>query len=162
MNFSKMAAHIANKQSEYQYFHLSMQDHGKKFTFTPKVPDDAFHDDYGSEDFTTDRVCLAPSVDDALESLPGPGEYHVYAVRSADVYAPEPLPEYSLDNPMDEYWNWGDYSEWKGLDYEDEEAHAETVRGRIPDPHTGEVWSLQPITMEKVGRTNMDGSVEWL
>lgn len=158
---SRVAAKLASDQAKWKYFHLSRQDLGDEFTFTPSVPDDAFHDDYGSEDFTTERVSLAPTVDGALESLPSSGEFFVYGVESALVYKPKRLPRYRGYDP-DDMWNWGSYAEAKGIDFEDEEKHAEVVRGRIPDPETGEVWSLQPIRMKKVGLVHEDGSVDWL
>lgn len=158
-DLSRIAAALVSDQARWGYFHLSRQDLGAEFTFTPGIPDDAFHDDYGSEDFTTERVSLAPTIEGALESLPSSGHFFIYAVKSAKVYKPKRLPK--IPEMEEDLWSWGEYAGKNGLDFDDEETHAEIVRGRIPDPETGEVWSLSPIHMKKVGEVSQDGSVIW-
>jgi hypothetical protein len=158
MNLVRIAKHIANL--DYNYFHLSRIDHGDEFTFKPSIPDDAF-EDFGYEDFTTERISLAPTVEGALLSLPISGNYFIYGTKSTDIYIPKPLPEIPEENMNEDFWTWYDYAEWKGLDVDDKNLHAEVVQGKIPDPETGEVWSLKPITMQKIGEVDEFENITW-
>jgi hypothetical protein len=164
MDFRAVAIRVAS----WTYYHLTVNDLGDFTTLRPSVPDGVFDDDSGSEDFTTKRVCLAPSVEKAVLSLPYlEGEVFIYATDTTDVFYPNSsgCPELS-DYQYKEGWSWGEYAELAGLDPDDEETHAEGVRGGVPDAEsTGEVWSLKPIRVKRVGIVTGSGgkieSIKW-
>ncbi len=145
----------------WRYFHVSAADLGDSISLRPQIPSWVKNTD--NEDFTTPRVCLAPSVRQAMHGRFGEvyektmpqDEMHVYAVKSLpNIVIPnsEGCPDDMPNNPYGLNWNWYKYAEWKGLDPKDKKAHADTVRGCVPDPETGEVWSTQSVTMRRIGR----------
>lgn len=168
MRLQDIAARVANlhvawvePSGGWKYFHVSATDLGDSVTFAPQIPSWVKY--ASNEDFTTKRVCLAPSVRQAMEGRFGTvyekdlpqNEMFVYAIDALpDLYTPnsEGCPEDTPGNPYGLNWSWQKYAEEKGLDPKDKEAHAEAVKGCIPDPKTGEVWSLQPVTLKKIGR----------
>ena len=181
----KMASRLAARshlswsapKGGWSTFHVSKRDLGENFTFTPRIPENT--DELDSEDFTTPRVCVSGSLDDAMAGLFGelPKKYlpqpevFVYATKSSpDLYVPnsDGKPEDMPGNPFNIWWSWKKYAESKNLDpNRHSKDHGETVEGCAPDAQiTGELWSLKPITMKKIGRiwNNEDGDIraKWL
>ncbi len=139
----------------WKFFHLSFSDLGPKAVFQPSIPSDATEDMH--EDFTTLRVCLAPTLEGCLLALPIGGDLFIYGTRSSGFFQPD-------KSPFD-WEGWEEYAEENGLDPEDEDALARTLEGTIPDPETGEVWSLKPVTLHRLGKLSAPSgeldSVSW-
>lgn len=150
----------SNPRGSWEFFHISKDDHGNTLTLKARVPNWASYTE--NEDFTTPRVCLARSVKEAFVGLFGTmyeshmpqEEVHVYATDSVpDLFVPNSngCPDDMPGNPYGLHWSWKEYAEWKGLE-QSEEERAKILKGCIPEPETGEIWSLSNLRMKKIGR----------
>jgi len=138
------------KKTSKIFYHVSMQDHGEKFTLVPRIPRDAIGME--EEDFTTPRVCLASTTKDAFEAL----GFNVN--KSGKIYTDELS---TSGHNVEHLWIYkcspnvvfipsnGEYPEgsFKGSKQE----RAEALKGFVPDAgDTGEVWVLEQIAVTLV------------
>jgi hypothetical protein len=162
VDLAKIAARVAaGKPSWVKWFHVSPWDLGTTAVLKPRVPSVP---DRSGEDMTTPRVCLAPTVESAItarvteDDMPYRSDetegMYVYGIGAISVYVPnsEGVPEQE-GNPYGMGWDWDEYADFKGFSPDDQAAYEETVKNCVPDAaSTGEVWSLGPVRMTKVGR----------
>lgn len=153
---------LANPPGDWSYFHITHDDRGPTFTFTPRTP--TWNAYTAAEDFTTPRVSLATSVEKAVHgkfgalepSAFGQPEMFVYACRSVPRLVVPKMGDHlgSSSNPWGPDWSYKRYAIEHGLDPNDKEEHGRLVTGLISDDPrvTQEVWSLSPLKMTLVGR----------
>lgn len=73
--FEDFKSDIKNMSKGYNFFHISnnllLDEDGKTFTFTPRVPQRPFEDGYGKviEDNFTKRISLAPTIEQCLDAI---------------------------------------------------------------------------------------------
>jgi hypothetical protein len=134
------------------FFHISTVNLGKKTTLTPRIP--RFALDMKEEDFTTPRVCLARSFKKALGAVGFWDDYDETTTEPDDdkrhlyVYGTNVVPGLFVPNS-------GEYppGAFEGSD----EQRAEVLKGFVPDAdHSGEVWSLKPITLKLISEYVFD------
>lgn len=169
------------KATNVEYFHISSNDLGEEFTFTPRLPRTPMYDDdeapgpYPIEDMHTRRSSWASSIVDALRALAmdhllvqGRGAY-VYGIDKlpgeVDTYAEiDNCPHSPPDNDYDEWFSRSKYAKWLSKEFdenikpthpgiEDELDHC------VPDARvTHEFWATGPVTARKIGEI-VDGEL---
>lgn len=151
-------------ENRYGVFHISSQDLGDRFTFTPRLPSTPMRDENGDviEDMTTLRTSWAPRIWRALSALGGAQRQtmYIYAVEklpkqvfpSAD---PDECPSSEPDNEYGPGFVWKDYQGYvekiikRGLTQADKDRELTKC---VPDvEETEEIWSTGPVTAQKVG-----------
>jgi hypothetical protein len=152
---------FTNPPGDWLYFHITHEDRGKIFTFTPRTPSWNTYTD--AEDFTTPRVSLATSVEKAVHGKFGSGEPEAFGQPEMFVYASKSAPHLFVpsdganlgtsNNPWGPDWSFATYAKENNIEF-DRKIHADLVKGHITDDpkSTGEIWSLAPIKMTLVGR----------
>lgn len=105
------------------------------FTLTPRIPRHAI--DLEEEDFTTPRVCLAPSIKNAMSAL------------CLDI-DDKPMFVYATVGPVQIVKPQGGEIPLNICELSKDQRGV-ALKGRVPDANrTGEVWSLKPVTVECV------------
>jgi hypothetical protein len=159
---------ISNPTGGWKYFHITPDDRGEVFTFTPQIP--AWNSYTDAEDFTTPRVSLATSVNLAIRGKFGSDDPSAFGQSEMFIYAARYVPQMFLpktgrklgtpDNQWGSDWSYHKYAIANGLSI-DKQQHAAIVKGLVSDDPlvTGEIWSLAPIKMALVGRLWLDDSM---
>ena len=167
---------LKSLEGAVNYFHVTQNYLGEKFTLTPRIPN-GYRDAYNVciEDSTTPRVCLSSSIrkcfialNMSAEARPRIFDSFVYGTKNdIDVLVPwgSHCPS-SPGNPYGEDFDVKKYEKFVGrlsqkntlkkLYYEDNtdmEFHKKLFVNCVPDANkTGEVWSLVPTEVILLGQ----------
>lgn len=149
----------------WKYFHVSPHDLGRSVVLYPRVPTGRYIDWDGKdiEDCVTPRVCFSTSVDLALKATSS-GPYNtitrfIYAIEEiaskidcSEIIRSGQCPNDQPDNPYNEDFWWAKYAKYHNVDFNDISFQYECLKYCVPDAlTTNEFWSLEPITIYKVG-----------
>lgn len=180
--FENFNRNVKNLDSIYDYFHISwdrynINDDGKTFTFTPRVPETPYGYEIGTiEDDFTPRVSLSDSIINCLYALPesgGDDYYYIYGykgdvsniINTRDTFKNCPI-GYGEDFKLNDWITTLPLKSQKeiqdsikGLDIINisdlPTKYRDMFYGCVPDANTNvEYWSLNPITMDYLGVIN--------
>jgi len=162
----KLIKEEINKNT-YSLFHITQQNLGKNFTFTPYIP--IWTKYCHAEDFSTPRISLSNSIDNAIlgkfGSLSpkdfGQEEMFVYATnKKQNLVIPQSGQQLSTPNNLwGNDWSYQLYALENNLDPNDKQQHSKIVQGKVAEKTNDdikEIWSLKPIQMKLIGRLSLD------
>jgi hypothetical protein len=153
-------------QNSYSLFHITHKNLGKNFTFTPYIPIWTQYCD--AEDFTTPRISLSDSIDNAILGKFGSISPNNFGQDEMFVYATNnkqntiiPQSGQSLSTPNNNWgpdWQYKLYALEHDLDQNNKQLHAKIVQGKIVEKTNDikEIWSLKPIQMKLIGRLSLN------
>lgn len=174
---------IDELQQYFTHFHLSRRYLDKTFRFTPRIPQDPFHDLDANviEDDFTPRISLASDIEDAREAIKDYGEtyYYIYATQKTNGIYPvidnlqncpkDPPKEYGQNFNIEKWLKQNQPQELSRLKKMKTTYFApsklqpnikQQFKGCVPDAEqTHEEWSLTPIEMLFVGTIGEAGDV---
>lgn len=147
------------------WYHLSINDLGPTFRFTPRRPRSPYvdRDDMVIEDQHTERTSWAPSIAMALQAIEAERsrikKYYVYFTPSLpgeidlqdtfDDCPSNPGNEYGPEFMLKPWKRWVKSTTGRDLTFDDAEDDLATC---VPDaPQTGEHWATGPVTATRLG-----------
>lgn len=174
ISIRELRALIREAKQEYNWYHLSQNDLGDEFTFTPRKPKFPWKGKRGItiEDDFTPRTSWANSVQDAYVAIK---DSITDFNKPLYVYATNKLPgeidveENFLDAPSSPGNDYGEsFDVLNFIDYAEEEGWPKellrtnpngtaitALKGQVPDaPTTGEHWATKPVKAKKIGIYN--------
>jgi hypothetical protein len=176
---------IGERPEWANFIHLSSNDLGAEFTFTPRIPRQPFQDIHGDpiEDTITKRTSWAKEPADAVDAISPitSATMYIYGVESlpGEVDCEDEYDSHCKDDLEYEktyHWNGGEENivkygtGWTARDYATnafkEPADSDTVKDDlelcVPDaPDTNEFWATQPVNAKQVGTYDRRGMLTW-